>query len=110
MAAPTSSAAAPAPKSMLSTLTKRVRTGFFMAGVATVWIFSGNWVFSVGFALQAMLAQLEYYRMAMQKGEQAAIRAGGRFCRMEMGWGAGGRKGEREGGRSGVGCARCFCR
>lgn len=60
---------AAAPKSMLSTLTKRVRTGVFMASVATVWIFSGNWVFSVGFALQALLAQLEYYRMAMQKGE-----------------------------------------
>lgn len=41
-----------------------------MAGIATVWIFSGNWVFSAGFALQALLAQLEYYRMAMQKGER----------------------------------------
>ena len=67
-AAAAAKAAPAAPKSMLSTLTKRVRTGFFMAGVATVWIFSGNMVFSVGFALQALLAQLEYYRMAMQKG------------------------------------------
>lgn len=54
--------------STLSTLTKRLRTGFGMAGIATLWIFSGNWVFSVGFAMQALLAQLEYYRMAMQKG------------------------------------------
>lgn len=67
------SASPAGPKSMLSTLTKRVRTGFFMAGVATVWIFSGNWVFSVGFALQALLAQLEYYRMAMQKGEKRTL-------------------------------------
>ena len=39
-----------------------------MGAVATVWIFSGNWMFSFGFMLQAILAQLEYYRMAMQKG------------------------------------------
>ncbi|CBJ25849.1 Phosphatidate cytidylyltransferase [Ectocarpus siliculosus] len=69
------SASSPAPpKGILSTLTKRVRTGVLMAAVATVWIFSGNWVFSVGFALQALLAQLEYYRMAMQKGVKPARR------------------------------------
>ncbi|CAN0420284.1 unnamed protein product, partial [Hapterophycus canaliculatus] len=70
----TTTSPAPAPKNIISTLTKRVRTGFFMAGVATVWIFSGNWVFSIGFALQALLAQLEYYRMAMQKGVKPARR------------------------------------
>lgn len=53
----------------VSMLTKRVQTGVTMGGIATLWIFSGNWVFSVGFAMQALLAQLEYYRMAMQKGE-----------------------------------------
>lgn len=53
---------------VMSTLTKRLRTGFSMAAVATVWIFSGNWMYSVGFMLQAILAQLEYYRMAIQKG------------------------------------------
>ncbi|CAB1096652.1 unnamed protein product [Ectocarpus sp. CCAP 1310/34] len=69
------SASSPAPpKGILSTLTKRVRTGVLMAAVATVWIFSGNWFFSVGFALQALLAQLEYYRMAMQKGVKPARR------------------------------------
>lgn len=61
----------PAPQ--VSTLTKRLRTGALMGLIATVWIFSGNWVFSIGFAMQALLAQLEYYRMAMQKGESAIV-------------------------------------
>lgn len=59
--------------SKLSTLTKRLRTGFGMGGIATLWIFSGNWVFSLGFAMQALLAQLEYYRMAMVKGVFLAL-------------------------------------
>lgn len=57
------------PNKQVSMLTKRVRTGLTMGLIATLWIFSGNWVFSIGFAMQAVLAQLEYYRMAMQKGE-----------------------------------------
>lgn len=60
--------------SKVSMLTKRVRTGLTMGLIATLWIFSGNWVFSIGFAMQAVLAQLEYYRMAMQKGVQPARR------------------------------------
>ncbi|CAN0480171.1 unnamed protein product, partial [Discosporangium mesarthrocarpum] len=58
----------------LSTLRKRLQTGFYLGGVATVWIFSGNWVFSAVFAMQALLAQLEYYRMAMQRGLKPARR------------------------------------
>jgi len=31
----------------------------------------GNGGFALGFALQSVLAQLEYYRMVMQKGTRA---------------------------------------
>ncbi|CAM9380741.1 unnamed protein product [Phaeothamnion confervicola] len=57
-----------------STLYKRLRTGLAMGAVGTLWIFSGNWVFAGGFFLQSVLAQLEYYRMAMRKGHLPARR------------------------------------
>ncbi|CAM9253628.1 unnamed protein product, partial [Chrysoparadoxa australica] len=56
----------------LSPLGKRLRTGFAMAFAVTAWIFSGNWAFTSLFLLQSLLGQLEYYRMAMQRGHLPA--------------------------------------
>jgi CDP-diglyceride synthetase len=64
----------PKPTGKISNVMQRIHTGFTMGGLATFWIFMGNSGFAVGFFLQSILAQLEYYRMAMQKGHLPARR------------------------------------
>ncbi|KAG5176906.1 phosphatidate cytidylyltransferase [Tribonema minus] len=61
-------------RSKISNAMQRIHTGFTMGGLATFWIFMGNWGFAVGFFLQSIMAQLEYYRMAMQRGHLPARR------------------------------------
>lgn len=61
-------------KQTISELVQRVNTGAAMGVFATLWILSGNVGFAVLFLLQSVLAQLEYFRMAMQRGHKPARR------------------------------------
>jgi len=49
-------------------LTRRVFTSLMLGVVVSLWIFSGTWGFLAVFAGMAAVAQLEYYRMALQNG------------------------------------------
>lgn len=47
---------------------RSVLFGAAMGAAATGWVFSGNFIFTSVFTLATILAQLEYYRMAMRVG------------------------------------------
>jgi len=55
-------------------LASRVRTGLACGVVFSAWVFSSNALFALGMALQACVAQLEYFRMAIASGAAPARR------------------------------------
>ena len=57
-----------------SSLRSRVGTGVGLGILFTLWIFSNDAIFALGMGLQAMLAQLEYFRMAIASGAMPARR------------------------------------
>jgi phosphatidate cytidylyltransferase len=59
-----------------STIQKRWLTGLSLGAMATLWIFSGNGYFTLGFLLTTVIAQLEYYQMVRNTGIEPAIKIG----------------------------------
>lgn len=55
-------------------LQKRILTGLVLGAICTYWVFGGKWVFMIGFMVQALLAQREYYRMCTKAGVTPARR------------------------------------
>lgn len=50
-------------------LAKRWATGLSLGALCTLWIFSGNGVFTLGFLLTSLVAQSEYYGMIQVSGD-----------------------------------------
>lgn len=57
-----------------SSLGSRARTGVGLGALFTAWIFSSDPCFAIGMGLQALVAQLEYFRMAIASGAAPARR------------------------------------
>ena len=56
-------------KSKDNTLAKRWATGLSLGSLCTLWIFSGNSLFTLGFLLASLIAQSEYYSMVQVSGD-----------------------------------------
>mmetsp|Transcript_5239 Transcript_5239/g.5369 ORF Transcript_5239/g.5369 Transcript_5239/m.5369 type:complete len:403 (-) Transcript_5239:67-1275(-) len=54
----------------------RWATGLSLGAIATLWIFSGNGYFTLGFLIGSVLAQIEYYTMVRNTGVEPAIKTG----------------------------------
>lgn len=63
-------------RTQLSQIQKRWLTGLTLGAVATLWIFSGNGYFTLGFFLTAVISQIEYYHMVENTGVQPAKKIG----------------------------------
>lgn len=50
-------------------LAKRWATGLSLGALCTLWIFSGNGIFTLGFLLTSLIAQSEYYGMIQVSGD-----------------------------------------
>lgn len=59
-----------------STIQKRWLTGLSLGTLATMWIFSGNGIFTLGFLLTTVISQLEYYQMVGNTGVEPAKKTG----------------------------------
>ncbi|KAH8075067.1 hypothetical protein JL721_1058 [Aureococcus anophagefferens] len=57
-----------------TTLATRVTTGVGLGLLFTYWTMVPNWAFALGMLLQALVAQLEYFRMAIIRGARPARR------------------------------------
>ena len=57
-------------------LRQRWITGLSLGALATLWIFSGNGYFTLGFLLGSVIAQMEYYTMVRNTGVEPAIKTG----------------------------------
>lgn len=57
-------------------LQKRWATGLILGALGTIWIYSGNGPFSLGFLLTSLIAQSEYYTMVKATGVLPAYKTG----------------------------------
>lgn len=57
-------------------LAMRWLTGLTLGGVGTLWICSGNGIFTLGFLIASLIAQLEYYTMVRATGVEPAMKIG----------------------------------
>ena len=57
-------------KSDSKKLLKRWATGLSLGAIGTVWIFSGNGIFTFGFLIASLVALNEYYDMVKAAGER----------------------------------------
>ena len=57
-------------------LQKRWATGLTLGALGTIWIYSGNGPFSLGFLLTSLIAQSEYYTMVKATGVLPAYKTG----------------------------------
>lgn len=53
---------------------KRWVTGLSLGAIGTLWIFSGNGLFTLGFLVASLIAQNEYYSMVKAAGKRAGIK------------------------------------
>ena len=61
---------------MSRNLRQRWFTGLSLGLIATLWIFSGNGYFTLGFLLGSVIAQMEYYTMVRNTGVEPAVKTG----------------------------------
>ena len=61
-------------KEKSKTLMKRWATGLSLGALGTIWIFSGNGLFTFGFLIASFLAQNEYFAMVKAAGKRAGIK------------------------------------
>eukprot|EP01041_Mallomonas_annulata_P007421 gene7421-15161_t len=68
------------PSSPVVKISKNLRqrwiTGLSLGAIATLWIFSGNGYFTLGFLIGSVLAQMEYYTMVRNTGVEPAVKTG----------------------------------
>jgi hypothetical protein len=60
----------------LSNIMKRWITGLSLGAICTLWIYSGNGPFTLGFLLTSLIAQSEYYTMVKATGVLPAHKTG----------------------------------
>ncbi len=52
---------------------KRWATGLSLGAIGTLWIFSGNGLFTLGFLVASLIAQNEYYAMVTAAGKKTGL-------------------------------------